>query len=196
MLDTIINFDQSLFHTINVDMANPATDFIMPIITGLTFWMPLLVAFAVYQVWKGGFHGRVCVIAVLVGVVICDQVNSSIIKELVGRARPCHFLADINLLVPCGAGKSFPSSHAANSMMGITIIAMFFRKHKVWLPLLPIIIGISRVFVGVHFPVDIFAGWIVGVIVGLITYFIVTKLADKIMQKYKQRQTAEQPSNL
>lgn len=71
-----------------------------------------------------------CIVAILVGVVICDQINSRLLKETVQRPRPCHIMADINLLVPCGAGKSFPSSHAANSMMAVTVIAMFYRKHK------------------------------------------------------------------
>lgn len=173
MLENLINFDTNLFYSINQGMASTVTDLLMPILTNFKVWAPLLGIFCIYQIWKGGENGRICIAAIIVGVIICDQLCSSVLKEIIQRPRPCHIFTDINLLVNCGAGKSFPSSHAANSMMGITLIALFFRNHKFWLPIIPIIIGISRIFVGVHYPLDVLAGWILGIGVAFFTYWLV-----------------------
>jgi len=181
MLENIIQIDRELFYFINKDLANSFTHFIMPVVTNVKSWLPLFAVFCIYQIWKGGSSGRLCVATILLGVLICDQFNSSILKEVFQRPRPCHFFVDINLLVGCGSGKSFPSSHAANSMMAVTVIALFFRKHKYWLPLLAVLVGISRIFVGVHFPFDIFVGWLVGVGVGFFVYW----LTNFLFRKYK-----------
>jgi undecaprenyl-diphosphatase len=189
MLENIILIDQPLFYFINKNLADSFTKFIMPIVTDVKSWMPLFAVFCVYQIWKGGLNGRLCVAAILLGILICDQLNSSIIKEIFQRPRPCHFLLDINLLVGCGAGKSFPSSHAANSMMAVTVIALFFRKHKYWLPLLAVLVGVSRIFVGVHFPFDVFVGWLVGVGVGFFMYWLTNFLHTKykLYKKIKRK---------
>lgn len=191
MLEHIIQLDQEIFYFINKSLANPATDFLMPILTHLKTWLPLFIVFCVYQVWKGGLKGRLCLVTLVIGVIICDQITSSLIKELVSRPRPCHFLSDINLLVGCGPGKSFPSSHASNSMMAVTVIALFFRKHRYWLPWLSILIGLSRIFVGVHFPFDVLVGWILGVGIGFFVYWLVKVIYIKKMGEDKWQQITD-----
>jgi len=188
MLENIIQIDQELFYFINQNLASSFTNFIMPIVTDVKSWLPVFAVFCIYQIWKGGVNGRLCVATILLGILVCDQLNSSILKEIFQRPRPCHFLSDINLLVGCGAGKSFPSSHAANSMMAVTVIALFFRKHKYWLPLLAVLVGISRIFVGVHFPFDVLVGWLVGAGVGYFVYWLTNYLFRKYNLHKQQKQ--------
>jgi len=179
MLENIIQIDQNLFYFINKNLANSFTNLAMPIITDVKTWIPIFAIFCIYQIWKGGTYGRLCVATILLGILVCDQLNSNILKEIFNRPRPCHFLLDINLLVGCGIGKSFPSSHAANSMMAVTVIALFFKKHKYWLPSLAILVGISRIFVGVHFPFDVLVGWLVGAGVGFFIFWLTNFLFKK-----------------
>lgn len=186
-MEYIISLDTQLFYFINKTLSCGFTDAIMPLVTSMTFWLPFLVVFGIYQVWKGGTNGRLCVIALVLGVLMCDQISSNLIKEIVGRPRPCHQLSDIHLLVGCGAGKSFPSSHAANAMMAVTVIALFFQKHRYWLPWLAVLIGISRIFVGVHFPLDVLCGWAIGTILGYCSY----KIVNKLYAVYKKRKEVE-----
>lgn len=176
MLEQIINLDLLTFYFINKTLANSVTSFAMPVITSATTWAPVISFFMIYQFFKGGEKGKLCIAALILGVIICDQLSSSLIKSLVMRPRPCHVLNDINLLVKCGAGKSFPSSHAANSMMVVTVISLFFRQHKYWLPWLAVIVGISRIFVGVHYPLDVFCGLIIGALVSWFVYWLVNKI--------------------
>ena len=180
MLESILNADEFLFYFINTNLSNFATDVAMPLITNIVFWIPLFGVFCLFQLWNAyknkEYKGLFCILCIGIGVLICDQISSTLIKELVGRPRPCHIFTDISLLVNCGAGKSFPSSHAANSMTTAIIISLFYRKHKYWLPLLAILVGLSRIFVGVHYPFDVLCGWILGAGIGVGVYFLYSKI--------------------
>lgn len=104
------------------------------------------------------------------------------LKLLIGRERPISEYA-ANLLVPT---FSFPSGHASGSIIAYGLLA-YLAWH--WLPQpwsyiavaifvsLIILIGISRVYLGAHFPSDIIAGWLLGAIVLCIVIFIVRPLA-------------------
>ena len=121
-------------------------------------------------------------IGIVVGIMISDPFSSMFLKEIVLRPRPCHIFTDINLLVGCGSGLSFPSSHSVNSMMGIMLIFLFFRKYKIVF-LIPFLIGISRIFVGVHYPADVLCGWIIGIVVAFFSYTIVRLVTERVLSK-------------
>jgi undecaprenyl-diphosphatase len=98
-------------------------------------------------------------------IAITDSFTSQVLKELVGRVRPCHDeLEGLRLLVGCGPGLSFPSNHAAN--MGAVGIWIAFGLRSLRLrPLiliLPVLVAYSRVHVGVHYPLDIVVGFLEG----------------------------------
>lgn len=162
----LAEIDRSLFFFINQTLANPVTDVLMPFFTSD---MNLRIFYATclfLLLWKGDSKLRLAVIFSLVTVAICDQAVSTFLKPLLGRPRPCHEL-EVNLLVGCGGGLSMPSSHAAN-LFGQ---AFFFRKvapftAKYLIPL-AIIVALSRVFVGVHYPADILIGSALGTLVGI-----------------------------
>ncbi len=190
MFESLINIDLKTFYFINKTLSNQVFDVIMPIITEAKTWLPIIVVFIIYQFFRCGIKGKLCIVSLIIGILLCDQISSALIKELVNRPRPCHILQDINLLVPCGAGKSFPSSHAANSMMLVTIISLFYNKHRYWLISLAILVGFSRIYVGVHHPLDVLCGLILGVIIGTFVYWLVqyiykNHVEPKILKKVK-----------
>lgn len=158
--------DQSIFSLINLTLANPVTDFIMPLIT-IDLHLKIFYAVCLALIlWKGDKRLRFAVVLSLVTVALTDQLSSSVLKPIFARPRPCWEL-DVHLLVACGSGFSMPSSHAAN-LFGQ---AYFFRKvapslAKYLIPL-GIIIALSRVFVGVHYPADILVGAALGTLLGL-----------------------------
>ncbi|MCY1533690.1 PAP2 superfamily protein [compost metagenome] len=103
------------------------------------------------------------------------------------RIRPCNevnLIGDIIHRVPCGSGFSFPSSHATNHFaIAVFLICLFYQK---WKPILPLGLGwavsisFAQIYVGVHYPVDTFAGAILGTCIGLTTATIYQKLQNKI----------------
>ena len=178
------SLDRGLFFFINTSLANPVTDILMPFITAdlhlkIFYGVCLLII-----LWKGDRKLRLAVIFSLITVAICDQMVSTILKPLLARPRPCHEF-EVHLLVGCGGGLSMPSSHAAN-LFGQ---AFFFKKvvpysTRFLIPL-AIVVALSRVFVGVHYPADILVGAALGTLVGLGVSIGFLRLLPHILKKTK-----------
>jgi undecaprenyl-diphosphatase len=98
------------------------------------------------------------------------------VKPLIERPRPCHIVngvqvvQNVHLIVGCGGGKSFPSSHAVNNFAMATMFALFYPRWKYALWAWAALIALSRVFVGVHFPSDILGGAVIGSVVALLVF--------------------------
>ncbi len=176
-MEFIQNIDLWLFYLINVKLANPVTNWFMPFVTNLNNWLPVYAVFAILLLWKGGKKGRLAVVTIIITIIISDQLSSSILKELIGRIRPCHVLSDLNILVPCGAGKSFPSSHAVNNFAVAGILTYYYTKYKWYFYSIASIVAISRVFVGVHYPFDVIGGACIGFMISFVIIKIITRLA-------------------
>lgn len=170
MLDIIIEYlkyiDTNLFYFINVSLSNAAFDKLMPIITNLKNWIPIYILGAIFLVYKYKTRGLLIIILLLFTAGLCDW-TGAVLKDFFGRLRPCWQLNDINLLVPCGAGKSFPSNHSTNNFGVAFILTYFFRKKWYYYYSAAILVALSRVFVGVHYPFDILGGAILGSLIGV-----------------------------
>jgi undecaprenyl-diphosphatase len=170
-MDILFGIDRAIFVFLNTTMANPVGDFLWPFITD--YDRILYVRIALVAIWlalviKGGKRGRTAALLVVLVIVCSDQLSSFVIKPLVNRSRPCHTVEGVpavqpvHLLVGCGGGKSFPSSHAVNNFAVATLFAFFFRRARVWLFVWASLVALSRVAVGVHFPMDILGGAAIG----------------------------------
>jgi membrane-associated phospholipid phosphatase len=164
-----MDWDISLFYYINgLNFPSWAESVLIEARNGSN-WIPLylfIVIFFLYRLRKEAFYVFI-VAAFLVG--FTDFTNSKGLKSAFKRERPCQQLTKdaIQLRVSCGSGKSFPSSHAANHMaLAIFLVRMFgFCRKGRWLMLLipwALLIGFSQIFVGVHFPFDVIAGFLYG----------------------------------
>lgn len=116
----------------------------------------------------------------LVCLALTYVVNDKIIKEIVERARP--FVADpsIEIIIDKPSGFSFPSGHTASSFAAATAIFLFDRKYGALAYVLALIIGISRVYLFVHYPSDVLCGMVVGVVCA----FLITvgfRMTEKII---------------
>lgn len=166
VMPPLFQIDSTAFRFLNAGIANPIFDGLFPFITEVKHWHLVYVALIGGLLWKGGTRGRWCAAALLVGVLLSDQFSSFVLKNWVSRVRPCASLDDVRLLVGCGAGKSFPSSHAVNNAMAATVLWMFYPRYRVLATSIAFLVSFSRVYVGVHYPADVIGGWIVGVAVG------------------------------
>jgi undecaprenyl-diphosphatase len=186
MPEFLQSIDTYLFYMINKGWSNPFFDKLMPLITEVESWILIYLFGFYFLFFKSGKKGRITAIALILTIVITDQFNSTILKELFGRIRPCHILTDINLLVGCGGGKSFPSSHAANNFAAAMVITYFFKKNYIPFYIIAALVALSRVYVGVHYPIDIIGGAIVGSIIGFLVSFLVQFSIDKFSPKKKE----------
>ncbi|HLB01237.1 MAG TPA: phosphatase PAP2 family protein, partial [Bacteroidota bacterium] len=105
---------------------------------------------------------------------ISDQVSSSLLKKLIMRPRPCHAIGGlpveehIRLLVDCGGGFSFPSSHAVNNFAAAMLLSHFYPRRRMALFFVAGIVAFSRISVGVHYPSDVLGGMLVGMLVAAV----------------------------
>ncbi len=169
MLDNLIRFDTTLFFFINSTLANPVTNFIMPIITNDLFLRIIYGVAMALLLWKGNAKLRWLVLVSAVTLLLTDQVAAGLLKPILARPRPCQEYFSINLLIGCGGGFSMPSAHAANAFGQACVFTFFYPRYGWRLYGFAALIALSRVFVGVHYPADILAGAVIGRVAGVFT---------------------------
>lgn len=178
MRELLVRLDQELFFAINRGAQNPVTDLVMPVITNDWLLRIMLGAGILLMLIKGNSKMRWYAIGGLLLVALVDQTSSKLLKPLIDRPRPCHELEAINLLVNCGAGKSMPSSHAANTFAVAGYFSSLFSGWSLPLVLFAAGVALSRVFVGVHYPGDILVGGLLGLVIGRLFAHLVARLTD------------------
>ena len=99
MLEQLAHIDQVVFLWVNLTLANPVTDLIMPIVTSDMILRILYGVTMLAILWKGDRRMRWLVLFSLVAIAACDQLSSNLLKHWIERPRPCHELDNINLLV-------------------------------------------------------------------------------------------------
>ncbi len=172
-MEQVIAADQFLFELINGQAHNAVLDWLMPIWREKSTWIPLYIALAAFVGYKYRLQGLYLILALALAVGLADTVSSKIIKPSVHRLRPCNDPAlkdEVQLLVHCGSGYSFTSSHASNhfavaAFLSLTL-GLHYRRIRWPLYLWAASIALGQVYVGVHFPLDIFIGAILGLIIG------------------------------
>lgn len=98
------------------------------------------------------------------------------LKGAAGRERPYEVIPAADPLLRWDVSSSLPSGHAATSAAGALILAFLLGRYALPLALLAVAIGFSRVYIGVHYPLDVLAGAAIGVAVGLAAAAIVRRL--------------------
>lgn len=174
MMPFLYSIDTAIFFFFNRTISNPVTDLLWPLITDYSSFLAVRVMLLVvwlFLIIRGGKRGRTAALLCVLILVASDQLSSFVIKPLVSRPRPCHevggmpVLEGVRLLVNCGSGKSFPSSHAVNNFAMATLFAFYYRRWSWAFFTWAMLVGLSRVAVGVHYPSDIAGGAIIGILV-------------------------------
>lgn len=178
MTDFLYSIDVSVFRFFNETISNSLFDRFFPFITEVKHWhIAYIIVLGIVFV-KGGRAGKIISISSLLLITASDQISSQLIKNFVGRIRPCNALENVNILAGCTGSYSFPSSHAVNNFTIAVFYSYFFPKYKGVLFTVASLVAFSRVYCGVHYPSDILGGAIIGSAIGYIFAFIIAS-ADK-----------------
>ncbi len=175
MIDFLTYWDTQLFIFFN-GIHSPFWDNVMWWISGSKSWIPfylIIIAVIIYQKRKGAI---LVLLFIALLVFLTDQSSVHLFKNVFQRLRPCHTpeLQDIIHLVKnkCGGQFGFVSSHASNTF-GIAAFLAFLFKNKafgVFIFFWALIVSYSRIYLGVHFPLDVFCGGLLGLIIGFAVY--------------------------
>lgn len=103
------------------------------------------------------------------------------IKVIIALPRPFQVLASINALAPYESGYSFPSAHAAITVAIATATFFYHRRLGIILYVFALIVALSRIYVGVHYPIDVVAGAVLGWGIAYILHRVTThaEVADQ-----------------
>ena len=182
-MDQLFAFDQHLY-TAMVAARNPAIAAVALVVTylnfqGLQWWLLGIVMWRT----RGGRRGLWVTLTIFIGMVLAWS-TAEIVKHIVRRPRP--FLAipeALPTIIPEPSSYSFPSGDTALAFGAAVAFGQCFPRYRPFALLLAVAVGLSRVFVGVHFPVDALAGAAIGIAWGLAAPPIVAR----VLRRYPWR---------
>ncbi len=169
--------DQMLFSKINGDWTSPFFDWFFPHITDL-HQNPVAIAIffsaIALWVWKKREFALKWLLVIILAAGFTDLFCYRVVKSFVDRDRPEMAGMKVVLRTNQHSGPSFPSNHAAN-MFAVAVtfggaepaIGLFFY-------LAAVLIAYSRVYVGVHFPLDVIGGAAIGIVIGYLVRMLLT----------------------
>ena len=178
MWNIIVHLDTQLFYFFNRTIANDGFDMLMPFVTNKRNWiLPLALALIGMLVF-GSKQSRIAVLLIVLSVGTADMLCYRVLKPGFNRTRPSHALADARVLTKKGGRRSFPSNHAANITAGMVMLAFFFPAYRYGWYYLAGLVSFSRIYVGVHYPLDVLGGILVGILTSCLWIRIWRKAAS------------------
>lgn len=170
--------DEQLFLFLN-SLGSQRWDGLWLFVTGKFSWTPFYLAL-MYLVYRHfGWKNMLVIVALIVVMVTATDQLSNLFKQGFERLRPCreeHLRELIRYVAPrCGRHGYF-SAHAANSMAFAVFMGLLLRKHHRYLPTVLLAwaasVGFSRIYVGVHYPLDTLTGLVIGALAGVLAWRI------------------------
>ena len=194
MIDFFLQLDLSLFYFINTNLSNTIFNYIFVFFhdyhENIGFVLPVL-SLWIFHIFKDKKNRISLIVLIPLSILITDQIGSNI-KNLELRQRPYMTIDQnkMNLLVKAKKGenglykntksskKSFPSNHSANIWTLSFILGYIYKNKRKYFVTLAVLISISRVYIGVHYPLDIIIGAGIGLVVGL----LLIKTSEKLIR--------------
>jgi undecaprenyl-diphosphatase len=172
ILDRLEALDIRLYRALN-SAGQLAYDPTMRVISDRMTWWVVAAFVTLYVLWKRDRRTWAAWIFILFAIGVSDGLTYFVLKEYFQRHRPCYLLSGLRLVQDgCGSRFGFPSNHAATGMTVSVLSAYLFRAPWTVVVFMgAVIVGYSRIYLGVHFPGDILGGFIEGTILATVLYY-------------------------
>ncbi|MEO8933866.1 MAG: phosphatase PAP2 family protein [Xanthomarina sp.] len=196
MIDQLVQLDTEVFLYLN-NLGSPRWDAFWMFYTTKFYWIPFY-ALLLYLIFKE--HNPKTFLAILVVVALMitftDQVTN-VFKHGFERLRPCHQegVKEVMRIVRkgCGGQYGYFSGHASNSMSLAVFVGLLLRhkyKYLIFIMLFwSALMGYSRIYVGVHYPLDVLCGFIFGALSGLMFYKLIKYLQINYLNNINKHET-------
>ena len=160
-METLKAFDTALFTSINQGSSSFLDLFMVWITHFGNFKIPVIIA-VVALIASTGKEGIRAALLVGITLALADS-TSGFLKDTIQRVRPCNAIEGARVLVGCTSSYAMPSSHAANSFGAAVMLSLLYRRVSPLFITAALLVAYSRVYVGVHYPLDTVVGGVIGI---------------------------------
>ena len=173
MLEAVFSVDRAILLFVQDNLRCPLLNAVMVFFTTLgnfgALWLALGLIFLFFKkTRRAGFD-------LLLSVAVCWLISEPLVKNLVQRPRPFLLIPELSTLVPKPSSFSFPSGHACSSLAAACALRWSFGKKGGWFFVPALLVALSRIYVGVHYPSDVPVGGLWGFFGALLLCFLSRK---------------------
>lgn len=190
-IDTLLDIDRDLFLTLN-GWHHPVADWIMFYVSKMWVWIPIYLAVVVYiiKAWKK--EAIWIILSMILCVVLTDQLTN-LTKEFFQRPRPSHAV-ELQGMVHhvqgyLGGKFGFVSGHSSN-VFGFALLSSLIIRQR-WFYYVAFfwaaLVAYSRIYLGVHYPLDILGGMVLGMSIAGLVYMAWQTIRKKLIAEIKHR---------
>jgi undecaprenyl-diphosphatase len=185
MLEALLAWDERFFGRLNGDWPSPTLDLVMAVVSEGRNYIIFFVLAALILLAVGRLQGLRFLVLAVVSVVVADAIGNYVFKYAFFRPRPCCIALEgrnciaregVRLLVGCTNSSSFPSNHAINATALATLITLYMPRLWLMAVALAMLVGYSRIYVGVHYPLDVLGGGVLGLAMALMLSAVVNRM--------------------
>ena len=200
MLDYIISLDVSLIEWIHMNLHADWANTFVPYLRNKYTWIPLYIFLIAFVLINYKWKGALWMLCILVVVGLADLTSTRLLKYNVKRLRPCHneqVVKKLDMHVGCGGLYGFVSSHATNHF-GIAFFIFYtlgniYKRIKWPILLWAGAIAFAQVYVGVHYPLDVLCGALLGwAIGGLLAWYFNRRWQLPYLEQEHSKTTIQQ----